>query len=163
MFRDVAVYHIDREQSGRKRRRSPDSHECRSSKRPKVAVPSDTLSPAMADGPASMEFNQPSSYPSILQHVRFGINEVTRHLESLASSYRKSVTADGARTREVTSVDSDAMSKARIVIACRGDVDPPILIGHLPNLVAACNSLRKHTTTSQRTFLVPMPKGLRAL
>lgn len=159
MFRDVAVYHIDRDQLGRKRRRSPDSHERRSSKKPK-GVPSDTLGPTKGDAPASMEVDRLSSYPSILQHVKFGINEVTRHLEILASSYRKFVPADSSRTREeVTSKDSDAVSKSRIVIACRGDVDPPILIGHLPNLVATCNSLRQHTPTSQGTFLVTMPKG----
>ncbi|CUA71678.1 hypothetical protein RSOLAG22IIIB_04724 [Rhizoctonia solani] len=69
--------------------------------------------------------------PPLLKHCVFGINEVTKRLESQT---RPSVL--GTTTASTTA----SKPQLRFVIACRTDVDPPILLDHLPVLVAACNS-----------------------
>ncbi|KAL5638433.1 hypothetical protein ACGC1H_005200 [Rhizoctonia solani] len=69
--------------------------------------------------------------PPLLKHCVFGINEVTKRLESQIHP-----NALGTTTASVAS----SKPQLRFVIACRTDVDPPMLIDHLPALVAACNS-----------------------
>ena len=97
--------------------------------------------------------------PPILRSVVIGINEVTRKLEDIARSYRSTLCTDAQKA--TPSKPPPACSN--LVIACRGDVDPPLLIGHLPNLIAACNSTRQRNATSGSrlpgTWLVPMSKG----
>lgn len=97
--------------------------------------------------------------PSILKHVTFGINEVTKLLETSAKAQRTTITADGSGGAAVpTDVEE------RIVAVCRADVDPAILIGHIPNLVAACNSVKTKVPGIPRTtWLVPLPKGAEEL
>lgn len=67
--------------------------------------------------------------PDIVKHCTFGINEVTKRLEAQANSE-----APGDATLSLPK------PRLRFVIACRSDVDPPLIIEHLPILVAACNS-----------------------
>ena len=95
--------------------------------------------------------------PAVLQHLVIGINEVTKTLESLARAFRESVSADDP-TKEAPRHDSDN-PHGRIVLVCKEDVDPPILIDHLPNLVAACNSARHRSSTPDVTWMVPLSKG----
>ncbi len=100
----------------------------------------------------------PNPFPLVLSSLAVGINEVTKRLESLAASHRSQV-----ETRLDLNTIPTSPSPSRLVIACRADVDPPILLGHIPNLVATCNSARKVYGTdspqSGGTWLVPMPKG----
>ncbi|EUC62503.1 Kri1 family protein, partial [Rhizoctonia solani AG-3 Rhs1AP] len=89
--------------------------------------------------------------PSLLKHCVFGINEVTKRLESQIHP-----NALGTTTAPVTS----PKAQLRFVIACRTDVDPPILIDHLPALVAACNSAIP-SNSEDRLFikLATLPMG----
>lgn len=88
--------------------------------------------------------------PSILQHLTIGINEVTRKLESQIKLSRQTVIIS----------DKGAVSpespRIKLIFVCRADIDPPILINHLPHLVSAYNSSRKHPDFMK---LVPLPKG----
>lgn len=95
--------------------------------------------------------------PSILDHLTFGINEVTKLLENTAKTQRQAVSS----TTVEASVSYPPSLQARLVAVCLADVNPPILIGHLPNLVAACNSTRRTTAPGlpAKTWLVPLPKG----
>ncbi|KAJ8523278.1 hypothetical protein ONZ45_g188 [Pleurotus djamor] len=69
------------------------------------------------------------SKPVILEHLITGINQVTRKLESQLRDLRMNQEA------------SDLISKrVKIVFVCKDDIDPPILISHLPHLIAAYNS-----------------------
>lgn len=68
--------------------------------------------------------------PPILKHCVFGINQVTKRLEA---QVKPNALGD-------TFASSCPKSRLRFVIACRTDIDPPLLIEHLPILVAACNS-----------------------
>ena len=92
--------------------------------------------------------------PPILQHVIVGINECTKDLEGMARAFRETLPA---QVSDHSTPKRD--SCPRIVLVCRGDVDPPILIGHIPSLVAACNSARHRLSDAAVTWLVPLSKG----
>ncbi|KAI0801015.1 hypothetical protein C8Q74DRAFT_1239913 [Fomes fomentarius] len=156
-FCSVARYNLDREQASTKRRRSrKNRQQCRSFNE----VKSTTLEATHGEAPVEIE-DAPSDPINEPQHVVVGINEVTRTLENLASSYRIAVTPNAVRHGDVVRSSLTPRSISRLVIACRGDVDPPILIDHLPNLVAACNSAHKalNSVDSEKIWLVPMSKG----
>ena len=44
-----------------------------------------------------------------------------------------------------------------LIFTCRADIDPPLLVDHLPHLVAACNALQKDPVK-----LVGLPQGAEA-
>ena len=94
--------------------------------------------------------------PDILRHITFGINEVTKKLEALAHRLHRNrlkITSE-----PLCACDSAQIPTSQIVLACTGDVNPPILVQHIPNLVAACNSARTKTDVTS-TWLVPLPAG----
>lgn len=92
--------------------------------------------------------------PPVLGHITVGINEVTKELEALARQHRE-ILAEKAPS----AVHSLDVSSARLILVCREDVDPPVLIGHIPHLVAACNSTRHRLTGGSPIWLVPLAKG----
>jgi hypothetical protein len=86
--------------------------------------------------------------PSLLEHCTFGINEVTKRLEALANP---------ATTNEARSTTGPRL---RVVLVCRADVDPPLLIAHFPILVATCNSsLPVDSSHDKFVKLVTLPMG----
>lgn len=101
----------------------------------------------------AMEVSLPEP-PVILSHLTFGINAVTKRLESQIQSARRSVTISSAETVGVRA-SSSSSRPIKIIFVCRADVDPPILIDHLPHLAAAYNSNRPAETV----MIVPLPKG----
>ncbi|KAH7334865.1 hypothetical protein B0J17DRAFT_92845 [Rhizoctonia solani] len=89
--------------------------------------------------------------PQLLKHCVFGINEVTKRLESQIHPSALEAT---------TTSNTIPRSQLRFVIACRTDVDPPILIEHLPALVAACNSaILSDSEDKMFIKLVTLPMG----
>lgn len=87
--------------------------------------------------------------PSILKHLTVGINEVTKRLEAQASSARRIQIGSSSNK---TPSDIPLLS---VVFVCRADVDPPLLVDHLPHLVAAGNS----SPAACAVKIVPLPKG----
>ncbi|KAG9123406.1 hypothetical protein FRC07_014979, partial [Ceratobasidium sp. 392] len=86
--------------------------------------------------------------PPLLKHCTFGINEVTKRLEALA---KPTLTAEACPT---------SRPRLRAVLVCRSDVDPPLLIAHLPILVATCNSsLSTDSGDDKFVKLVTLPMG----
>ncbi|KAI0721391.1 hypothetical protein C8T65DRAFT_715597 [Cerioporus squamosus] len=167
MLGGVAQHNFNREHASRKRRRARGPRDDRLTKKPKsgeAAAQESTTVPTDAAGTAAMEVDatnpDSATVPSILQHMSVGINEVTKRLEALARSHRQTIVPT---TDRPAASEPPKATSSRLVIACRADVDPPILIGHLPHLVAACNSVSKHCASkagaSDGTWLVPMPKG----
>ncbi|TCD67097.1 hypothetical protein EIP91_000560 [Steccherinum ochraceum] len=113
------------------------------------AIPSSTEDPE-ADGPVS-------SAPFVRQYLTIGINAVTKKLESLSQLQRTQLSNDGTDTSH-----SDPLVNSQLVLVCQGDIDPPILISHLPSLVAACNSRRPSTSSKPSdpiSWLVPLARG----
>ncbi|KAF8608342.1 hypothetical protein BDV93DRAFT_247746 [Ceratobasidium sp. AG-I] len=85
--------------------------------------------------------------PPILKHCTFGINQVAKRLEAQANP----TTAEA---------HPPPRPSLRVVIACRADVDPPLLIAHFPILVAACNSaLPAGSSDDTYVKLVTLPMG----
>jgi len=85
--------------------------------------------------------------PILLQHLVYGINQVTRRLESQTEGVRRPII--------VTNAKKDAVVPLRCVLVCRDDIDPKILVDHIPHLVAAYNS----TKPNQYVTLITLPKG----
>lgn len=115
---------------------------------------------ANISGASSAATPTPHEAPSVLQHLTIGINEVTRRLEAQIKSSRQIVSISDKGAVSSEPLTSPAI---KVVLVCRADIDPPILIDHLPHLVAACNSPQKTHSSSGGSSafvkLVPLPKG----
>ena len=88
--------------------------------------------------------------PSILRHIVYGINAVTKRLELQSHNLRRPTIVIPTPTAEIQS-----SRPFKYIFVCRQDVDPTILVDHLPHLVASCNSAQ----ASNHLKLVPLPKG----
>ena len=88
--------------------------------------------------------------PSILRHIVYGINAVTKRLELQSHSLRRPTIVIPTPT-----VETQSSRPFKYIFVCRQDVDPAILVDHLPHLVASCNSAQ----ASNHVKLVPLPKG----
>ena len=89
--------------------------------------------------------------PSILCHIVYGINAVTKKLELQSHNLRRpTIVIPTTPTVEIQST-----RPFKYIFVCRQDVDPAILVDHLPHLVASCNSPQ----ASNHVKLVPLPKG----
>lgn len=162
MVESVCQYHLSRNRGPRKmkelRRRQKKSKDASTSKNVASSGISDEtmVIEASAD---NTEVDAPmETKPLILEHLVFGINEVTKLLEDTSKSSRETIELDGS--------DTEKASKRRftgLILVCRGDVDPPILISHLPYLVAACNSSQwcsqSTDVSTKKIWLVPLSKG----
>ena len=162
MLGGVAKNNLEREHPGRKRNRSRQPVQADRPGRARVdhdVVPMDPHE--VMDSSHGVDIPTSPPFPPILSSLTVGINEVTKRLERLAISHRSQVQAEP--DQDNLSSDTTSASPSCVVIACRGDIDPPILMGHVPNLVATCNSARRayntHSPQSGGTWLVPMPKG----
>lgn len=92
-------------------------------------------------------------------HMTIGINEVTRRLESQLKSVRHLVTL--TTTSHTNPIFPDT-SPIAAVFVCRADVNPPILLDHIPHLVAGCNSTHPGSNplgTRPPLKLIVLPKG----
>ncbi|KAG6910504.1 hypothetical protein DXG01_009923 [Tephrocybe rancida] len=128
-FTDLADYH-----SSRKRKRTSAQQEARKKRKQEVKA-----------GPPHRVTMETSG----MNADDFGINEVTKRLEKQGRDQRVTLVS----TSEPTNVPSP--SPLRLILVCRADVNPPILVDHLPHLVAAYNSLRP----DEPIRLVPLPAG----
>ncbi|KAG5647770.1 hypothetical protein DXG03_008493 [Asterophora parasitica] len=138
--------HADRKQPSKKRKVGEPSE-------PQGEGSKETSQTMAVDGDTSTSTSQPEGPPErpiILRHLVIGINEVTKRLESQIRDKRRTVIS--------TTSDSNPDRSSRplqVVLVCRADVNPPILIDHLPHLVAAYNSLKPQISIK----LVSLPAG----
>ena len=88
--------------------------------------------------------------PLILSHLLYGVNVVTKRLEIQTQRARRLTVI----SPETSDQPSD-LKPLKYVFVCRADVDPPLLLDHLPHLVAAYNS----TNPSEYLKLMPLPQG----
>ena len=103
--------------------------------------------------------------PPIVPHLILGINQVTKRLEHQARAYRQTLSVTEPPADNGTS-EPRPSRPISIVFVCRADVDPPLLISHLPTLIASCNSSRNSLTDPEShppIKLVPVPKGSESL
>ncbi|KZT05842.1 uncharacterized protein LAESUDRAFT_714554 [Laetiporus sulphureus 93-53] len=169
MVREVSIYHHSRHGHSFQRKRAQKGPNARTRKSQRSSsrdtsphepnsLDDETLSvPACPETPTNSNTavlgteSTSIPLPPVLDHLEIGINQVTKLLEGMAQSYRRAVTAKDSA--ELATNDCN-----HLVLVCRGDVNPPILIQHLPHLAAACNSRRANGTTG-KVWLVPLPKG----
>ena len=146
MLAGVAEYHTERHQVNRKRKRKT------SDERKKQQTLADQMDDSEEAGQGIDESAElhistseylsvkvpdpnvvsPLSPPQVLQHVTCGINEVTKKLESLARCNRQRLSScplssDSSVPQEQTG--------SQLILVCRDDVNPPILINQLLEIV----------------------------
>ncbi|KIJ54954.1 hypothetical protein M422DRAFT_221380 [Sphaerobolus stellatus SS14] len=115
------------------------------------------------EGDAAMEQDTITEHveleaPPIIAHLTVGINAVTKRLESQSQSRRIKTTVTASEDTSINSDSTAERSPIKYVFVCRADVDPPLLIAHLPELIAACNVPSPSRAISP-VYLVPLPKG----
>ena len=103
----------------KKRKRDDETEPERDAKRQKMEV-----------DPGHLE--EPLNPPLLLEHVYFGLSEVSKVLERYIARLRGSVANSEVLGENAT---------PRAILACRWDVNPPQLFSHIPYLVASCNTL----------------------
>jgi ribonuclease P/MRP protein subunit POP3 len=160
LMEGIAGYHVNRGKGSRKRKREHELGPTQKKRRmdneiadsSMEVISGETQSGAAGDVLLSSPTDGTSVLepPKILQHLTVGINEVTKRLESQIQQSRVTV---------VTTAEASRIAIPRphlkFILVCRSDIDPPLLIDHLPHLVAAHNS----NQTDDVVKLVPLPKG----
>jgi ribonuclease P/MRP protein subunit POP3 len=151
----VSPYHTTRDTANRKRKRKLRA-QAGAIKRVKAST-DDIQSPSIGQSHAvDIEHDPDTTQPEVLPHLTIGINQVTKRLETQAQAYRELVSLGDQNDAE----DHPNPSLIRIVFVCRADIDPPLLIAHIPTLVASCNSSRRAITNPAAyppIKLVPLP------
>lgn len=156
----VAQYHQQRRKGNRKRKRN--DHDASRGKKRRTDEGHTTLEmpvdePRTADDSSTNPevdrlTNEPAlEPPQILQHVTIGINEVTKRLESQIHKSRITVVPGNSDTKSL-------VLPLQVILVCRGDINPVMLVDHLPHLVAAYNSAQ----VKDKLILVTLPKGAEA-
>lgn len=141
----IADMHHAARQKSRKRKRAVDDDETRVKLGDGKEPEPEHTAQAMDIGPVA---TVPETPNKSLSHFSFGINKVTKLLEQHAQH-------PGGTLPSSDQVSSNT-SLPKLVAVCLADINPPGLVAHLPNLVAACNSARACTS---RVWLVQLPKG----
>ncbi|KAK0471703.1 hypothetical protein IW261DRAFT_1511180, partial [Armillaria novae-zelandiae] len=108
------------------------------------------------DPPADISDHADIPLPSpILKNLVVGINAVTKRLEcQIQAASHKVVISSSSSTEE----SYQQPQPLKYIFVCRTDVDPPILIDHIPHLVASFNSCKPFEPIK----LIPLPKGTEA-
>jgi ribonuclease P/MRP protein subunit POP3 len=146
----VSEYHSVRGQENRKRKRL--LKETQNKKRKvDVDVTAGDNDVVLPDSGAPSEETPPSIPPEVLSHLVVGINEVTRRLDAQILSSRKTASVNP----DPASEPAPTPAPIKVIVVCRADVDPQILIDHLPHEVAAFNSSKP----SEPIKIIPLPKG----
>ncbi|KAK7032256.1 RNase P and RNase MRP subunit [Paramarasmius palmivorus] len=129
LLEGVAEYQRARDLAHRKRKKENKGN------KPNKKAKHDSQSAKSTTEDVAMSVDIPlPDQPPILAHTTAGINAVTKRLEAQIRERRS--------TKIVTEPEhiSPPRSPIRVVLVCRADVNPPILIDHIPHLVAAYNS-----------------------
>ncbi|KAF9267407.1 hypothetical protein L218DRAFT_855842 [Marasmius fiardii PR-910] len=95
--------------------------------------------------------------PPTLSHLTVGINTVTKRLEGQLGRRRKTVKITSESDSSTVSTNTEP--RIRVVLVCRADVNPAILIDHIPHLVAAFNSSLSSLEEEKPILLIPLPSG----
>ena len=161
MMDGISSYHLSRGRGSRKRKREIQKGSVQKKRRTDDDLVNDSsvdITPDKTQSASTEDMRTLSSTslnlapqpPKMLQHLTVGINEVTKRLESQIQRSRTTVVT--------TAADSEISlprPSLKIILVCRADIDPPLLIDHLPHLVAAYNSIQN----SDAIKLVPLPRG----
>lgn len=155
MIEGVSEYHLAREHASRKRKAQRSAEARKIKKGQKIPLENAMLVDTAEAGPSQPAGEASSSdaalrAPAILRHISVGINEVTKRLEHQARSHRETISVS-----ENHSDTSQSRTAISVVFVCLSDVDPPNLIAHLPQLIAACNS---HSTPGSSEICRPTIK-----
>ncbi|KAJ7492462.1 hypothetical protein FB451DRAFT_1218376 [Mycena latifolia] len=140
----ISDYHFTRVQENRKRKnalkgRTQNKKRKLDADAPAPTAPTDVVLPdASEHSAADADIAAP---PPVLSHLVIGINEVTKRLDA-----------------QIRALPDSTPAPIKVIVVCRADVDPQILIDHIPHEVAAFNSSKP----SEPIKVIPLPKGAEA-
>ncbi|KAJ7170044.1 hypothetical protein C8R46DRAFT_1090940 [Mycena filopes] len=151
----VSEYQSVRGDENRKRKRLDKDSKNKKRKNADGEASAGEMDAELPDAGAPSEETPLLERPVVLSHLAIGINEVTKRLDAQIRSLRKTV----AVTSEPPAADpTPSPAPIKLIVVCRTDVDPSILIDHLPHEVAAFNSAQP----SEPIVMIPLPKGAEA-
>ncbi|KAF9015646.1 hypothetical protein BDQ17DRAFT_1320478 [Cyathus striatus] len=143
-------YHRDLAKRNRKRKRSSSNDTSAVLKKRRTQAGVTDMIPEVSDlTEAQVVALRP---PTVLQHLVYGINEVTKRLEAQVRDARRTTLFS---TKAENDKPQPFTAPLRAIFVCRADVDPAMLVNHFPHLVAAFNSACSNGVTK----LFPLPKG----
>jgi ribonuclease P/MRP protein subunit POP3 len=147
----ASEYQTQRFAASRKRKRRAKVSETKRQKLEVDEPQSSTINRKEEDvPPIHSEHTEVFESPTLFRHLIYGINEVTKRLENQTHAVRRPVIAVLPEQPE-----KDSLPALQSIFVCRSDMNPSLVIDHLPHLVAAYNSTRPPSSVS----LVPLPKG----
>ncbi|KIL71664.1 hypothetical protein M378DRAFT_183036 [Amanita muscaria Koide BX008] len=105
------------------------------------------------DMQADDDDNRSSARP-LVEHLTIGLNAVTKRIEDqIRGKHQNSRTIPEESNNTLPETTPDLC----LVFVCRADIDPPLLVDHLPHLIAACNALHEDAVR-----LASLPRGAEA-
>ncbi|KII94068.1 hypothetical protein PLICRDRAFT_36303 [Plicaturopsis crispa FD-325 SS-3] len=114
------------------------------------------------DQPSATAADDPPRPPRIMKNLTVGINAVTKRLETQLKASRQSVVISSSGAI----ASGEQQLPLKTIFICRADVDPPLLVNHIPQLVSTWNSSASAHSSSVTLMdtikLVPLPKGAEA-
>ncbi|KAF9469871.1 hypothetical protein BDZ94DRAFT_1151804 [Collybia nuda] len=162
MLDGVAIYHSERSKYSRKRKhiQRVESKQNKRQKLEAIKTPYNETTtmdessskdpPGMTSGTVLKDPPLSDARPRMLEHLVVGINEITRRLEALVRQERLLIDTSSLNKQKPVTLPT-----FKTILVCYGDIDPPLLVDHLPHLVAAYNSSRPANIIK----LIPLPKG----
>ncbi|TFK30915.1 hypothetical protein FA15DRAFT_630257 [Coprinopsis marcescibilis] len=156
LLEGCSQYHRNSCKASRKRKRQDDtvaSRKAQKFERQGASMDVDQRAGKGDSGNETLNVNQDQPLPPkppILGHIVLGLNAVTKQLEHQARQIRRTVLVPASG-----GIALDQQPPLAYVFVCRAEVNPPILIEHIPPLVAACNS----SAGKQFVKLIPLPHG----
>ncbi|KAJ7110049.1 hypothetical protein C8R44DRAFT_884056 [Mycena epipterygia] len=147
----VSDYHFARSQENRKRKHSHKDSTQNKKRKIDVDTPEDVVPPDASAASSTADTPLPAR-PAVLPHLVIGINEVTRRLDIQINSLRNIVSLS---TDPAAAAAAPPPAPIKVIVVCRADVDPQILIDHIPHEVAAFNSSKP----AEPIKVIPLPKG----
>ncbi|KAJ7103361.1 hypothetical protein B0H15DRAFT_209375 [Mycena belliarum] len=152
----VSDYHLTRIQENRKRKKL--LKDPARNKRRKIAadVPIMSMDVALPDAsePSVVEDPDLNPPPAVLSHLVIGINEVTKRLDAQIRALRNIVSLN----TDPAAGQATSLAPIKVIVVCRADVDPQILIDHIPHEVAAFNSCKP----LEPIKVIQLPEGAEA-
>ncbi|KAL0573958.1 RNase P and RNase MRP subunit [Marasmius crinis-equi] len=154
----VSTYQSSRSLANRKRKREKRQGEQDqpNKKRKETEVDMTVDAPENASLVAQDDSIEPTE-PQILSHITIGINAVTKRLESHLSQRKQKITITSSTPEPVPTTCQ--VTPVRVVLACRADVNPPVIIDHIPHIIAAYNSSLPPNGEDKPILLIPLSSG----
>ncbi|KAF7303309.1 Deoxycytidylate deaminase [Mycena kentingensis (nom. inval.)] len=144
MFGNVAEYRSSRKRA----HKGPDA----SNKKRKIGEDASAVAGDSSQTDAPPPLENENDRPAILNHMSFGINQVSKRLDAQIRLVRKVTSFPAIQDNR------PPLPPLKLILVCRGDIDPHVLIDHFPHQIAAFNAGKPE----QPLKMIYLPAGAEA-